>query len=164
MPAGQVSGLVRDDADHLVRGLRIEQRAGVDHHAPAARHEGIELAVLHEHDLGVARADAGGAEDRRGIVAEERFDLGVADDGLVALLRIRGRRRARGWRRGRSESALVRAEAKMLDVTIDIRFAKARMNSARLSLSRLSRPAIPSGCLAKPRDERKASYVDGPAC
>ena len=100
VPAGQMAGLVRDDADHLVRRFRIEQRAGVHHHAPAAGDEGIELAILHKHDLGVARADAGGAEDRRGIVAEQRFDLGVADDRLLALLRVRrGQERdARGER------------------------------------------------------------------
>jgi hypothetical protein len=36
-----------------------------------------------------------------------------------------------------SESAFIRAEAKMLDVTIEFRFAKAGLNSARLSLGRL---------------------------
>ena len=92
MPAGEMPGLVREDADHLVRRFRIEQRTGMDHHAPAAGDERIELAILHQHDFRVARADAGGAKNRRGIVAEQRLDLGVADDGLLAVLRTRYRK------------------------------------------------------------------------
>ena len=92
------------------------QRAGVDHHAAAARHEGVELAVLDEHDLGVARADAGGAEDRLGIVAEQRLDLRVADDGVAALLRVGGRRQRQARGQRERQALASRRDAESLDV------------------------------------------------
>ena len=46
VPAGDVAGLVGDDADHLVGRLGLHERAGVDEHVEAVDHEGIEALVL----------------------------------------------------------------------------------------------------------------------
>ena len=62
--AGDVAGLVRDDADHLVGRLRLHQRAGVHEHVAAVEHEGVEALVLHDAHLDAARAEAGSLEDR----------------------------------------------------------------------------------------------------
>ena len=87
---------------------RGEHRAGVDHHPPAACDEGVEVAVLQDDDLGAARADAGRPEHRLGIVAQQRLDLGIADDGLAGALRDRGRgRKAR--RQGKREDGAERS-------------------------------------------------------
>ena len=108
MAARQMAGLVRDDADHLVRRFRLHERAGEHHHAASARHEGVELAVLDEHDLGVAGADAGGAEDRLGIAPEQRLDLRVADDDVAALLRVGGRRQRQARGQGQRQRSASR--------------------------------------------------------
>lgn len=90
MPAREVAGLVGDDADELVGVAGGQHGASVDHHAPAARHEGVEFAVLEDDYLGAARADAGRPEHRFRVVAQERFDLCVADGGLAGPLRRSG--------------------------------------------------------------------------
>ena len=114
-----------------------QQRAGVDDHAPAARHEGVEVVVLDEHDLRVARAEAGGREDRLGVVAQERLDLRVADDGLAASLRLRRRQRTPTQpARKERKRLLARREAKMLDVTRDIRFSRAAVEFGRTAAGR----------------------------
>ena len=51
MPARDVAGFVRDDADDLVRRLGVDQRAGVDEHAPAVGDERVEAAVAQDDDL-----------------------------------------------------------------------------------------------------------------
>ena len=40
--AGDVAGFVREHADHLVRRVRVHERAGVDEDAPAVGDEGVE--------------------------------------------------------------------------------------------------------------------------
>ena len=80
MAAGDVAGLVREHADDLVRRLGVDQRAGVDEDAPAVHHEGVERAVVDDDDLDVLLREAGGAQDRLRVVAQQLLDLGVADD------------------------------------------------------------------------------------
>ena len=45
VPAGDVAGLVREHADHLVRRVRLHQRAGIDEDAPAVGDERVERAA-----------------------------------------------------------------------------------------------------------------------
>ena len=60
------------------------QRAGIDEDAPAVHHEGVEDAVVDEHDLHVLLREPGDAQDRRGVVAQQLLDLGVADERQAA--------------------------------------------------------------------------------
>ena len=59
--ARHMAGLVRQHADDLVRRLAIVQRADIDEDAPAVHHEGVERAVVDQHDLDVLLREAGGA-------------------------------------------------------------------------------------------------------
>ena len=139
MSAGEVAGFVRDDADHLVRRLGVDQRAGVHDHAAAARHEGVELPVLHNDDLGVARADAGGAEDRRGIVAQQLLDLGIADDRATRCV-LRAPPSEAKARRRREQTARAPspdATRKCWTSAANIRFASARFIPARCNLAQV---------------------------
>ena len=95
MSAGDVAGFVREHADDLVRHLRVDQRAGVDEDAPAVHHEGVERAVVDDGDLDVLLGEAGGAQDRLGVVAQQLLDLGVADDRQSRRQALRARRRRR---------------------------------------------------------------------
>ena len=45
MPAGDVAGFVGEHADHLVRRVRLHQRAGIDEDAAAVGDEGVERAA-----------------------------------------------------------------------------------------------------------------------
>ena len=65
MSAGDVAGLVRDDADHLVGRLGLMQGAGVDEDVAAVDHEGVEAVVPDDAHGDVLRAEAGRLEDRR---------------------------------------------------------------------------------------------------
>ena len=82
--AGDVSGLVRQHADHLVRRVRLLQRAGVDEHVAAVEHEGIEGVGAHDPDRDALLAEPGDLEDRMGVVVEQLLDLGIADEALGA--------------------------------------------------------------------------------
>ena len=87
-------------ADDLVRRLGIEQRAGVDEDVAAVHHEGVEAAVVDDDDLDVVLGEAGDAQDRPRIVAQQVLDLGVADDRqLGRALRVH-RRHAAGPKAG----------------------------------------------------------------
>ena len=44
--------------------------------------EGVEVAVVDEVNADALRAEPGGAEDRFGVVADQRFRLGIADQAL----------------------------------------------------------------------------------
>ena len=80
MAAGDVAGLVREHADDLVRRRRIGERADKDENAPTVGDEGVEGAVVEDHDLDVLRREPGGLQDRPRIVAQQFLDLGVAND------------------------------------------------------------------------------------
>ena len=90
--ADDVAGFVRDHADHLVRRLRLHQRAGVDEDVVPVEHEGVEGIVLHDAHLDAPRSESRRAEDRARVVVEQVLDLGVADERQV--LRGRGLARA----------------------------------------------------------------------
>ena len=75
MTAGDVAGLVRQHADDLVRRLRFDQRAGIDENALGVHHEGVEAAVVDDHDPDVLLGEAGGAQDRLGVFAQKLLDL-----------------------------------------------------------------------------------------
>jgi hypothetical protein len=80
MAAGDMPGLVRDDADQHVRGLGPLDQAGVDEHRLPAGDKGIELLVVDEIDADLARVEPGDPPDRRRHRADVVFDLGVAQD------------------------------------------------------------------------------------
>jgi hypothetical protein len=96
MPAGNVPGLVRQHADDLIRRLRFHQRARIHEDALAVHDEGVEVAVVDDHDLDVVAGQAGDLQDRRGVVAQQLLDLGVADDRHAALRRCLLRQACRG--------------------------------------------------------------------
>ena len=54
MAAGDVAGLVGEDADDLVRRLGVHERADIDEDLLPVRHEGVERAVVDQDDLGRA--------------------------------------------------------------------------------------------------------------
>lgn len=96
MAAGQMSRLMRNDADDLVWCLGGRQRAGMDEHAPPGD-EGIERIVVNEDDLDARARQPGGLEDRARIVADQGFDLGIAHHRNGTLLRL-------GWGREQAEA------------------------------------------------------------
>ena len=86
MAAGDVTGLVRDDADHFVGRLGFGQQAGVDEDLHAVGDEGVDPLVVDDVDLHRRGIEPGGGEDRVGIGAQGRLDLGVADQAGAARL------------------------------------------------------------------------------
>ena len=80
MAAGDMPGLMREHADDLVRRLRFHQRAGIDEDAAAVDDEGVEGRLVDDDDLHVLLGETGGAQQRRGVVAQQLLDLRVADD------------------------------------------------------------------------------------
>ena len=86
MPAGNMSGLVRDHADDLARAVGSQQQAGVEEHVEPARDERVERAVDDQMDGDVGRVEARGPENWRGIDADDMFGFGVADEADALLL------------------------------------------------------------------------------
>ncbi len=96
MAASQVARLVGDNADDLVRRLRLQQRAGVDEDAPP-RDEGVEARVIDQDDFNAGFGQTGGLEDGPGVVAYQRLDLSVANDcDVLRMGRQTGRKRHQG--------------------------------------------------------------------
>ena len=88
MAAGDVAGLVGEHADHLVRRIRLHDRAGIDEDAPAVGDEGVEGAAVDDHDLDVLLRQPGRLQERLGVFAQQLLDLGVAHDrGAAAAAR-----------------------------------------------------------------------------
>ena len=79
MAAGQMAGFVRQHSDDLVRGLRLHQRAVIHENAAAIRDEGVESAVIDDDDLDVLFFEAGGTQDRPGVLAQQLLGFGVAE-------------------------------------------------------------------------------------
>ena len=89
-----MAGFVRQHADQLVGPLGAHQQAGVDEDALAARDEGVERAILHDHDLDRRGIEPGDLPDRRHHGADVVLDLGVADQiDALTLLRYSGAKR-----------------------------------------------------------------------
>src|SRR5450631_3380020 len=101
MAAGKVAGLMREHADDLVRRLGVEQRAGIDEDVAAVHDESVEGAVAEHHHLDALLGEAGRAQDRRCVVAQQLLDLGVADDRHAARQILRAGRRNRRTAAGR---------------------------------------------------------------
>jgi len=97
VPAGNVTALVRQHADDLVRRVRFHQRAGIDEDAVAVGDESVERAVVDDDGLHVLLGEAGCLEERLRVLLEQLLDLGVADDRPGPL---RTRRRACAGERG----------------------------------------------------------------
>ena len=84
MAAREMSGLVRKYADDLVRRLGIEQRAGIDEDVAAVHDKGVERAIAEHDDPDVLLGQSRGTQNRLCIVAQQLFDLGVADNRHAA--------------------------------------------------------------------------------
>ena len=80
MPAGDMAGFVGDDADQLAGPLGANQKTGIDEQVHPAGHEGVDLVALQQKDMNRGGIEPGHLEDRRGVLAQRLFDLGVADD------------------------------------------------------------------------------------
>ncbi len=109
MAADDVAGLVREHADELIGHYRLHERAGIDENAVRIHDEGVERIVVDDDDLDVLIAQPGDFQNRRGVVAQQLFDLGVADhrdaggrSGLRAHRHARRNARQRE-RRGRGD-------------------------------------------------------------
>ena len=51
MAAGDMTGFVGQNADHLIRCLRLAQKAGIDEDALATGHEGINARIIDKVDM-----------------------------------------------------------------------------------------------------------------
>ena len=97
MAAGKVAGFVRHHADDLVRRLRLHDRAVVHEDAAAVGNEGVEDALVDDHHLDVLFFQAGGAQDRPCVFAQQLLRLGVAEHRRTLVLL----RHSRHWRNGK---------------------------------------------------------------
>ncbi len=105
--ASHVPGLVGDDTDQLIGRLGLHDQAGEDEHLLAARDEGVQVVGAHDVELHRLRIDAGGDEDRIGVLMQDLLDLGVTDEGAVGQIllsprcgRVERHRRQPGGRAG----------------------------------------------------------------
>jgi len=89
MSACDVASFVRKHADDLVRCLRFEQCAAVDEDATAVGDESVERTIVDDDGLHVLLGESRRAQQRLGIISEQLFDFGIADDRRT-LLRMRG--------------------------------------------------------------------------
>ena len=80
MPAGDMAGLMGENADHLIRRLGLGQKPGMDEDALAAGDEGVDARIVDQIDVHRAGIETGRLEDRLGIEPHQAFDLGVADE------------------------------------------------------------------------------------
>jgi hypothetical protein len=96
--AGDVAQLVRDHALHFADVVGRADQPAVDIDRLPARDEGVDRAVVEQHDIDVARFEAGGLDQRRGDVAEQRLGFGIAQH------RLRRRRLHRERKRGETGS------------------------------------------------------------
>ena len=82
MAAGDMAGLVRQNAEQLVRGVDAHDQAGVDEFVLPGGDKGIELLVLDQIDVERARLEPRRLPDRRHHRSDLGLDLGVPDEGL----------------------------------------------------------------------------------
>ena len=106
MTAGKVAGFVRHHADDLVRRLRLHDRAVVHEDATAVGSEGVEDALVDDHHLDVLFFEAGGAQDRPRIFAQQLLRLGVAEHRRTLVLL----RHSRHWRNGKRDGCRQRGQ------------------------------------------------------
>jgi len=89
MATGDMTGLVRDDPDQLVRVLGAQHQPAIDEDRLPASDKGIELIVLDEIDADIIGLQPGGAPDRGGHRFDVVFGLGVAQQHLGSAWRAR---------------------------------------------------------------------------
>ncbi len=89
MTAGDMTGLVSEDANDLVGRFRIRQCAGVNEN-PASVDKGVEAAIVDEDDVYARPGEARRFQDRLGIFRDQGFDLRIAHDGHSGLGKGRG--------------------------------------------------------------------------
>ena len=77
--ADDVAAFVGEHADHLIGRGRLHQSAGIHEDAVCVHDERVEIRVVDDDDLNVLRGEARGLENRRRVIAQELFDLGVAN-------------------------------------------------------------------------------------
>ena len=69
---------MREDADHLIGRLCLEERARVNEDIAAVDDKGVKVLVLHDAHFDAARSQPRRLKNRAGIIAKELFDLSVA--------------------------------------------------------------------------------------
>lgn len=77
MPAGDMTGFVRDNADDLVRRVSRCDQAGVNAHIEAAG-ERVGRRIADQPNIDLFRGQAGSAKDRYGIIIDPFFDFLIA--------------------------------------------------------------------------------------
>ena len=113
MSADDVAALVGEHADELIGRRRLHQRAGIHEDAVRIHDERVEIGIVDDDDLDVLRGESGGLENRRRVVAQQLFDLGVAnhrDAGIGPGLRPR--RHAAGKLASATAAAVATATAR----------------------------------------------------
>ena len=99
MPARHMASFMRNHADYFARRLSLQNRASVyEHSAPGDKR--IERGIIDQHNVNRALSEARSLDNWPRIIADQPFNLGVADDGnAVVLLRLhacgRGRQKQR---------------------------------------------------------------------
>jgi hypothetical protein len=93
MRAGDMAGLMRDDADQLVGHLGAQDQATVDEDRLAAGDERVELTVVDQVNPDIAGIEPGGPPNRAGHRLDVVLDLGVAQQPRRSAGN-RGQRRA----------------------------------------------------------------------
>ena len=80
MSADDMASFVGEDADELIGRFRFHQRAGVDEDVVRIHHESVERSVVDDDDMDVLVGETGDAQNRLRVIAQELFDLGIAND------------------------------------------------------------------------------------
>src|ERR687896_1128961 len=80
MAARDMTRLMRNHTDHLIRRVCLHQSARVNKHVAPVEHEGVEYVAANDADGDTAFSEACRLEDWSGIVVEQVFDLGVANE------------------------------------------------------------------------------------
>ncbi len=81
MPAGNMAGLVREDADQLVGRLRAEHQTGVHKDILTPGDERVDAVIRHQVDVNSVRVEPSHLPHRGHHRANVAFDLGVPQQG-----------------------------------------------------------------------------------
>ena len=80
MPAGNMTRLMGQHADHLIGCFCRQNNAGIDKNAAAIGHEGIIAFVVDQHDADIGIAKSGCAKNRAHIVLDQALDFRISYD------------------------------------------------------------------------------------
>src|ERR687896_565200 len=86
MAARDMTRLMRNHTDYLIRRVCLHQSARMNKHVAPVEHEGIEYVAANDADGDTAFSEARSLEDWPGIVVEQVFDLVVANEGQALSL------------------------------------------------------------------------------